>query len=197
MAISVPSTMSVWPTMTFPISARSFSQVSRNVWICCSVLISKRRSSYKNGDRIGRRKTGLRDDSTSGLLLQIIEIVFDRALIRAGNLFLTERALGLALGSGDRLLISDRALAFDADAFQRNAGHLATGADLALDFGRRQRRVERTVTPIRQTTRVHVGTLQTGVVPKPGVLRGSDRAVIIRPRADAATGPSAFADAGR
>src|SRR5438046_2339715 len=63
--------------------------------------------------------------------LEVIKIIFDGALIRAGNLFLAQRALGFALRPRDCLGISDLALALDADSLQRDARHRAAGTDLA------------------------------------------------------------------
>ena len=56
------------------------------------------------------------------LFLEVIEIISDRPLIRARNLILVQRALGFGLSGRGRLLIGNGALAFNAQAFQRDAG---------------------------------------------------------------------------
>src|SRR5437867_4167146 len=64
--------------------------------------------------------------------LQIIKVIFHRSLIGTGDFFLAECALGVRLGGGGGFFVLDFSLAFDADAFQRDTRHLATGRELAF-----------------------------------------------------------------
>src|SRR5438094_6377931 len=66
------------------------------------------------------------------LLLQIVEVILDRPLIRAWHLFLAECALRFALRLGHRFGVSDLALAFDADPLERDDRHLTARTDLAF-----------------------------------------------------------------
>mgnify|MGYP003493808233 CR=1 FL=1 len=72
------------------------------------------------------------------LLLQIVEVIFHRALVRSRNLILVYRALGFALRGVDGLLILHRALTFDADAFQSNARHRRARTERSAQFIRRK-----------------------------------------------------------
>ena len=120
------------------------------------------------------------------LFLQIIEVITHSPLVSAGDLILIQRALGIALRGNHRLLISHTTGAFDADAFQRNAGHLTARSELALDFRRREIVGELTLAAIGVAPRVHVGPLNVRVIEQFVLLREiKPTGVLIGPGADA------------
>src|SRR5439155_8836725 len=125
------------------------------------------------------------------LLFQIIEVVLHRALVSAGDFFLAQRALGVGLGGGRGFFVLDLALAFDADAFQRNARHSAAGRELAFDFGRFQRVGRPALAAVSMSPRVGVRPDDAVVVPTIGELAIPSGRFVLRPSADTAAGLAA------
>src|SRR5262249_34548165 len=111
--------------------------------------------------RLQPKTRNLQLATVMSLSLQIIKVIFHGSLIGARDLFLTQGALGIGLSSGGGLFIADLALAFNADALQCDAGHLATRRKLSLHLGRFERIIQITISAISVAAGIYVWTLKT------------------------------------
>src|ERR1035441_6879561 len=118
-------------------------------------------------------------------LLKVIEVLLHRPLIRAGDLFLAQGALGVGLRGGGRFLVGHLALAFDADAFQGNARHLAAGLELAFHLGGLECVAQFALAAVGVAHRILVGPVNARIIPVVTPL-AVPLSIGITPRADAA-----------
>src|ERR1044072_5356158 len=120
-------------------------------------------------------------------LFEIREVISDRSPVSAWDLILVQRALGFGLRGGRGFFELNLALAFDGHAFERDARHLASGRHLAFHLGRLER-VAQAVVAVTDAARVHVRTLNAGVVHGSllDILRIIGPAGLVRPRTNPA-----------